>query len=117
MNYCTPYCPPQECPSKPKGKCVLYSGVFLPSIDVIAGQTLDEILLKIDSLVGAGNTSVQTLDTPSVELVGNGTSLTPLAANVKLNPSPINVATITTSGLLVNPTGFFAEFSNSYFTI
>lgn len=117
MTYCTPYCPPSECPTKPKGKCVLYGGIYLSTINVTAGEDLDTILGKINDAIETGAIDIETQNTPSIQLVGNGTNSTPLAANLILNPSPSNVAQMTAQGLLVEPIGFTAQFNNSYFNI
>lgn len=117
MYPCTTYCPPTECPTKPKGKCVLYGGIYLSSLNVTAGEDLDTILGKINDVITSGGVDIETDNTPSIHLSGDGTPLTPLAANLQLNPDPENIATMTAQGLLVTAAGFTAQFNNSYFDI
>lgn len=51
IHCCEISCPPVGCPVKPGTVCVLYDGIYLPTMQVSAGDTLTSILIKIDTLL------------------------------------------------------------------
>lgn len=95
IPFCPTCAPPSGCGTKPPGKCVLYSGVYLSSLDVLAGQNLDDILGKINTLIGTGLgglTIVSTQDSSSISFSGEGTIGNPLSAEfIGTIPSDTNI--------------------------
>lgn len=84
IPFCPTCLPPSGCLTKPPGKCVLYSGVYLPFIGVTAGENLDDILGTLNSILQAGSgglSSVTTSDSSSISFSGDGTIGNPLSAD------------------------------------
>jgi hypothetical protein len=106
--FCPTCAPPSGCLTKPPGKCVLYSGVYLPVLNVLAGQNLDDILGKIDDLIGSsgsGLTEVSHSNTASITISGLGTVSSPLSATY-IGATPnlqqvTNVGASTTNPIIV----------------
>lgn len=103
---CTPTAPSAkiECPGGEPcieiydAKCVAYTGDDITGLGVLKGSRLDDILKKLGE--DNGTFSIETEDTASVDLEGNGLHSTPLKALVKLNPDENNLISSTPDGLL-----------------
>lgn len=98
---CQAPCPPVGCPMKLGTMCILYDGIYLPNMQISAGDTLANILLKIDTLAGSDLASVSTSPTDSIHFSGLGTVLNPLTADVQISIDAGNIITLLPDGLYV----------------
>ena len=80
-------------------ECVEYRGEDLPKINVRTGDRLDAILRKLG--INKGTRSIETEDTDTVHLRGNGLASDKLQADVQVDPDTDNAITVSDKGLLV----------------
>jgi hypothetical protein len=89
----------------PKGvinaKCVVYTGINLTNISVVTNDRLDDILEKIDEAVGDFFFSLFKEDSDTVDFSGDGSSGSPLIADVKVSVDTGNLLEVRSDGLFV----------------
>lgn len=76
----------------------------MPTLDIMAGESLDNILIKINTLISSLELELVTENSQSINLFGAGTSVSPLYGQVNISSSPSNVLELNPDGLYVAAT-------------
>ena len=84
-------------------RCVFYSGKHLEVLDILNGDDLNKILLKINEIYGLfGNSVVLFNNSSSIEVLGNGSLATPFRVRARIDTSRAeNLLKVSRSGLSV----------------
>ncbi len=93
--------PFNPCPTIPNAQCVVYTGPNLPNINVTTNMRLDTILNTLNSIVNDFEFNLFTEDSLTVDFSGDGSSNTPLTADVIVSDVGNNSILILDSGLYV----------------
>lgn len=92
---------PEPCTEVILAQCVAYEDEPLPIIGVDTHDRLNIIIKQLAAMVGSTTQAIDTEDTNTVDLTGNGTSNDKLKADVKVDPVSGNLIQVGVNGLSV----------------
>lgn len=90
----TPLPPCEEgegCDEVVDAECVVYTNEALPFVNVDTNDRLNDIIRKWAETTEGGTQAIATLDTDTMDVEGNGTSVAPLEVSVKVSEHADNL--------------------------
>lgn len=93
---------PEPCGYVQDAACVAYTGTTsLSIINVVTGTRLSTALKNINDTIGSSTQAISIEDSDTVDLSANGTTATPLKAEVKISAIPKNPIKKQSDGIYV----------------